>query len=375
MIRCPTLGALPPPPPGRFGWPWTEETPQVDYTPIGEPLPPISIVTPSFNQGAFLEETIRSVLLQGYPNLEYILIDGGSTDKTTEVIRKYEPWISYWVSEKDCGQSDAINKGLEKCSGMAFNWLNADDYYEPGALRTIGHQFSTHSRIEFVSGKERHFEESDRSVKVTRDGTRIYSTIEESLFHHWCAQPSHFWRLSIVQELGGVSNNLRYLMDAELYLRYLLKSGQFRTLKVDSPLVNFRYHEGSKSVSSQVGFGEEARILDFHLARTIEAPTEILSVLSRGIDPHDCRLPDNKWYIGVPINRSRMEGLFCRRIAHESYAGREYSFARQYLSHYFQLGAPYLDLFTLSLSIKLFLVPDPLVDFLRAVRNLPHSWS
>src|SRR5688500_3818909 len=97
-------------------------------------LPKISIITPTYNQGHFIEQTIQSVIEQDYPNLEYIIIDGGSTDDTLSVIKKYEKYISYWISEKDKGQSEAINKGFKKATGDVVNWLNSDDYYEPGVL-------------------------------------------------------------------------------------------------------------------------------------------------------------------------------------------------------------------------------------------------
>ena len=113
-MQCPTLSELPSPPPGKTGWPWTEESRRLSsQTPDGRPWPRISVVTPSFNQGKFIEETIRSVLLQGYPNLEYFVFDGGSTDNSVEIIKKYSPWLTYWVSERDNGQSDAINRGLK----------------------------------------------------------------------------------------------------------------------------------------------------------------------------------------------------------------------------------------------------------------------
>ena len=122
-MRCPTLAELPSPLPGTTGWPWREETRQLPNTlPDGSPWPRISIVTPSFNQGKYIEETIRSILLQGYPNLEYIIMDGGSNDGSLEIIKKYEPWLALWVSEKDRGQSHAINKGFLSSTGDVVAW-------------------------------------------------------------------------------------------------------------------------------------------------------------------------------------------------------------------------------------------------------------
>ena len=100
-------------------------------------LPKISTVTPSFNQGKFLEKTILSVLEQGYPNLEYIIIDGGSSDESVDIIKKYADRLNYWVSEADRGQSHAINKGFERATGEIFGWLNSDDWYHPGALQAV----------------------------------------------------------------------------------------------------------------------------------------------------------------------------------------------------------------------------------------------
>ena len=114
-MRCPSLRELPTPPPGKTGWPWTEESAQLpEQMPDGSVWPRISIVTPSFNQAAFVEETIRSVLLQGYPSLEYFIIDGASSDSSVELIKKYERWLTGWVSERDRGQSHAINKGFAR---------------------------------------------------------------------------------------------------------------------------------------------------------------------------------------------------------------------------------------------------------------------
>jgi cellulose synthase/poly-beta-1,6-N-acetylglucosamine synthase-like glycosyltransferase len=144
-MRCPTLNELTSPPADKTGWPWTEESPLLPDKMEGDcDWPKISIVTPSYNQGRFIEETIRSVLLQGYPNLEYIIIDGGSTDNSVEIINKYEPWLTYWVSEPDRGQSHGINKGFEKATCEVFGWLNSDDYFHHPKTEYLNREEFTH---------------------------------------------------------------------------------------------------------------------------------------------------------------------------------------------------------------------------------------
>ena len=133
-MRCPKLHELPPPPRGRNGWPWTEESTPLEKLSDGGQYPRISIVTPSFNQGTFIEETIRSVLLQGYPDIEYFVLDGGSTDNSVDIIKKYSRWIQFWVSEPDGGQSAAINRGLRMGSGFCATWINSDDLLCKDAL-------------------------------------------------------------------------------------------------------------------------------------------------------------------------------------------------------------------------------------------------
>lgn len=217
-MRCPTLTELPPPPPGRTGWPWTEETAQpTDTTPDGRLWSQITVVTPSFNQGRYIEETIRSVLLQGYPDLEYIVIDGGSADGTTEVIKKYEPWLSYWVSESDRGQADAINKGFARAAGLIFGWLNSDDLYEPGTLLRTADHFRQSPGCRLVYGQGDYCDErSDRTTPCSY--VRAYDPVLLRTVDY-ILQPATFWRRELWQQTGHLSIEYNWAFDWDWLLR------------------------------------------------------------------------------------------------------------------------------------------------------------
>lgn len=235
-------------PQDRMGWPWNTETDTLIYSRETN-WPKISIITPSYNQGRFIEETIRSVLLQNYPNLEYIIIDGGSTDKTVDIIKRYEKWITYWVSEKDNGQSEAINKGFEMATGEVLAWLNSDDWYEANGLYEIGKLFNK-GFIQVVNGDCRfHYENSPG-----RDFTLRYGKVNEGRLLcywsklHWASppQPSVFFSRGALQRVGSLNAEMNYSMDYDLWLR-LIRFYNFTYLpKVIS---NFRLHNDSKSVS------------------------------------------------------------------------------------------------------------------------------
>jgi glycosyltransferase involved in cell wall biosynthesis len=241
MSKMAILNQLPPPPKGKIGFPWTEETPP-KYK--GENLPKISIITPSFNQGQFIEETIRSVLLQNYPHLEYIIIDGGSTDNTVEIIKKYNDFINYWVSEKDKGQADAINKGLKQATGAIFNWLNSDDFYLPNALFTVGKAFNNKGLnvfcaqqfVEIKTGKRTHFK-----------GVFLESTLEKTIASRYFSQQPTFFRLSVVKQLKGVETCLYFCMDLELWINYLSHFGHTGIEENTEFLSVFRLHDAAKT--------------------------------------------------------------------------------------------------------------------------------
>lgn len=227
-----------------FKWPWANGVPTEYYSKL-ENWPKISIVTPSFNQGNYIEETIRSVLLQNYPNLEYIIIDGGSTDQTVEIIKKYEGQITYWISEPDSGQSDAINKGLKKCTGLIFNWLNSDDYYEPYALANIAEKF-IESGKDIVCAKTKVFTLTNAWYTETPVGSDFYMFSKARI-----DQPSTFFRFSVFNKYAPLSVDLHLVMDADLWFRYLIENGNKSIVNIDVPIVNFREHENSKTVNNR----------------------------------------------------------------------------------------------------------------------------
>lgn len=226
--------------------------------------PKISIVTPSFNQGRFIEETILSVLNQRYQPLEYIVIDGGSTDETVDVIRRYEDRLTYWVSEKDRGQVHAINKGIEKATGEIFAFINSDDVYLPGVLATVAEYFESHPESEWVCGDTIMFGEGTATEL-------IQTVVPKSAAHclSWAykaSQPGHFWKRELVQ--GGFDEQWPYDFDHDLYVRLLLAGHKCEHIPL--PFACYRLHAASKTVAENFRqieeFDRSAEVYEHRLA-------------------------------------------------------------------------------------------------------------
>ena len=251
-MHCPTLVDLPSPPPNQTGWLWTEESLQLpDAKPGSHLLPRMTIVTPSYNQGRFIEATIRSVLLQGYSNLEYIIIDGGSSDNSVEIIKKYEPWLAYWVSEKDRGQAHAINKGFARASGDIYAYLNSDDFFEPGAL--YGCALAFKGGRQWVVGRVRCWQEGV--------GYWPFPQLPTKSFAKWflscpIPQAGSFWSAELHREMGQFREDLNHVIDYEFWLRFRFIK-KIEPFVIDQPIAVYRIHSQSKTVAWSSEFTRE----------------------------------------------------------------------------------------------------------------------
>ena len=241
-MRCPSLNELPIAPAGCTGWPWTEATSDVIADVAS--LPTFSVITPSFNQAAFLEQTIRSVLLQNYPKLEFIIMDGGSTDGSVDIIRRYEPWLAYWVSESDKGQSHAINRGLARATGDVLCWLNSDDYFLPNVLTTVGKMLADDSGNFALTG---------HCLRINGDGSppvflRGRYSNRRRLLEFWKGyemhQPAIFWRREVLETVGLLDESLHLTMDFDYWTRI---ARHYDFVNVDQVLACCNYHEAAKT--------------------------------------------------------------------------------------------------------------------------------
>ncbi|HYE18629.1 MAG TPA: glycosyltransferase family 2 protein [Tepidisphaeraceae bacterium] len=272
-----TIGDLPAPPPGRTGWPWTVGCdPMSETTPDGRAWPKVTVVTPSYNQGRFIEETIRSVLLQGYPNLEYLVLDGGSRDETVDVLRKYDRLITHWQSAKDKGQSDAINRGLDRATGDWVGWQNSDDCYDAGALRALGEATArTEPRppeggVDVVYGKVRLIDAESRE-------TGTYPTGEFDLrsMLPWANMfnQSMFFSRAVVAEGWRLDAGMCHYIDHDLFWRLILAGKRFAHVRGISAA--FRLHGEAKGFTQHEVAARELHALYMRLYHEAKLPADI----------------------------------------------------------------------------------------------------
>lgn len=249
---------FPDPPPDRTGWPWTGDDPDAPLEPPDRDptAPKVTIITPSFNQGRYLEEAIRSVLLQDHPNLEYIVIDGGSTDETVTIIKRYEPWITYWVSEPDDGQADAINRGFELADGEYLGWLNADDILYQGFVAQRVREFSDRPTVALIYG-DVHSGWDDGKRHDFRGEPLSYLDMLRTL-RVSIPQQSAIWRKTVVDRLGGLDPRWHVVLDREFFLRVARNT---EIEYIPGPCGFFRQHDEAKSVAEKSAWVTELPLL------------------------------------------------------------------------------------------------------------------
>ncbi|MFT4802865.1 MAG: glycosyltransferase involved in cell wall biosynthesis [Psychroserpens sp.] len=325
-------------------------------------VPKISIITPSYNQGQYIEQTILSVLDQNYPNLEYIIIDGGSNDNSVEIIKKYDKYLSYSVSEPDRGHCHAINKGLKKCTGEIFNWLNSDDYYETGALHKVSQAFIEDESLHIVGGRERAFLSETNVTERIYDGTKIDGDIYELIYQGIIDQPTTFWKMDVINQLGELPESLHYTMDSYWWTKYLLMYGVQNVKRFDDILTNFRLHKQSKTILNQNKFDSNRFAIRLALAKQFRFAKEIIYYFEGqtniDLDPELFDIPVTE----TSINRLGIESNFALHVYPRYYMQKEYK-ATQILFNkaftQYKNGRMLLDL------IKLRVIPRKILEILR----------
>ena len=262
----------------KSGWPWTEE----GFRPSNvrsddSPWPSITVVTPSYNQAAFLEETMRSVLLQAYPNLKYVVVDGESTDGSIDIIRKYESHLSRWISENDRGAADAIRKGFSGSNSDILGWLNADDLYLPDTLFRVAAGFK--EGVDVVYGNTYWIDSTGRRL-----GERRQTPFTSMGYLYGGAdlqQPATFWRRALFEECGGMDPTFSFAFDTDLFCRFATRGARFHQIR--SFVASFRIHEKAKSATEQEQCAMDLRrIRKTHLSHSFNSlPSISIRVIAR----------------------------------------------------------------------------------------------
>ena len=221
-------------------------------------MPKLSIVTPSYNQGQFIKATIDSILSQDFTDFEYIIMDGGSTDETLDILRSYNDPRLTWVSEPDNGQTDAINKGFSRATGDYFAYLNSDDVYKPGAFQRIVEYFDAHSDVDMVFGDCEVIDENGDFQYLRKSHPFDISDLLFLRFH--ISQPATFWRASVAHQVGDFNASLKIVMDIDYWMRISLQTQGIAY--IPDTLAGFRVHGVNKSLDMVATIEEARRILD-----------------------------------------------------------------------------------------------------------------
>jgi glycosyltransferase involved in cell wall biosynthesis len=298
-----------------------------------------SVITPSFNQAQFLEETILSVLGQGYEPLEYIVVDGASADGSVDIIRRYEDRLTYWVSEKDRGQTEAINKGLARATGDVVTWLNSDDLFAPGALHAAARYFAERPDVALVHGKTLLFGEGFREqVKGAEPRDLRVRYLAGIPF----PQPSSFFRRRVLEEQGYPAEAMHFGMDYDLFVRAALN---YELLAVDDLFSKYRLHNESKSVAQSLGFARDWARVFSKVLRSFEFTGDLREAM-RGLGLYD--EGEDRYRVAKSFTKDELRRAFLYFLeSHVSFdyngldtktAGRLASFVKEFDPEFYRAG-------------------------------------
>ncbi len=282
-------------------------------------LPKISVVIPSYNQGRFLEEAILSVISQQYSNLDLLVVDGGSTDNSLNVIKKYEQHISWWISERDNGQSEAINKGFLQATGEIVTWLCSDDLLAENALETVASYFTSfNERVGLLHGGAIIFD--SQRTKETRF-TYLFPSKEAYLSGMTFPQPAAFLRKSYLERVGGVNESLHFGMDYDLFMRLSLVS-EFKP--VESVFAKYRLHDQSKSVSASSKFINDWKKSFVNLCKNLSWSDELELIKKTGLYENELSFSYNfqfqpEEYIVDTVNKHKATFLHLGHVLKDLY--------------------------------------------------------
>jgi glycosyltransferase involved in cell wall biosynthesis len=324
----------------------------------------VTIITPSFNQGKFLEETICSVLGQGYPHLEYIVIDGGSTDDSLNIIRKYAHSLTYWESKKDSGQSEAINKGLIRATGDIIMWLNSDDVLLPGCLEKANDYFQNNPGTDFIHGKAILFNEKGLEKTI--------GTIDDNLEARYLAyipfpQPASLFRKSVLDSIGLLNEQLHYAMDYDLLVRIYL--GGYHITKVDWFFSKYRLHPASKT-NQQLKFTIEWAQIFSKVLRSLENTESLISTLRKAglMDETEKAIPVKKKVPAPLIKEALLFHLLIQ--AHYAYQDLDLAKTRLLLNSIRATDLSFYKNHKLAfLNLKSRLLPRKVISFMRKLKK------
>ena len=292
--------------------------------------PKISLILPCYNSVQYIEETFRSIILQDYSELELIVVDAGSNDGTLDIINNYSNICSKIISEPDNGQSDAINKGIQYCTGDIFYWINADDYLEPNVLQLVADEYIK-SNFDVLCVNNRAFDDATGNTTEVFSA-RFYNSIEQTIVEGGMSI-TLFYKLEKVKSLFPISENLHYAMDFELYYRFAFKFGVVGYKYSEVPVVtHFRMHLNSKTFTQQNTSYTDLNAIHYSILKQIEAPEFLLEYYSL--------LDRNKNYQGIwnleNVNKNDIFGFYARKVALKAYSDRNYEIARKAIMYAFK---------------------------------------